>query len=204
MTKAAPISLSEMTHEYAERETSALLALARVGVPVGRIVVVPAAAEEQFYRLNNLSGRLEQVFARVDPADPDDDDLADLAPTALELLAGHFLLDEFIDRFYESLAGLPRTLLVRRAQEDGELAEGARGALLAVKRRWANEWQDDVIWRRLREGGPLLPPPKELLVHAGPLFPLQPPLLTKARAALGLEASFLADPSGALCRIAFG
>ena len=95
-------------------ETASLRTLQQSGVSVAPIMVVPASVEERFYRLNNLVPQLEALFLGVDPSDPDEDDLEELAPAAVTLFKTHFLLDEFIDSFYDGLAALPTNLRVRR------------------------------------------------------------------------------------------
>ena len=51
-------------------EVAALYALQEAGLKVAPLRIVPAAAEESFYRLNNLPTRLNALFAGVDVGDP--------------------------------------------------------------------------------------------------------------------------------------
>jgi len=108
----------------AHPELGALLQLAAAGFRVAPIRVVPAAAEETFYRLNNLPAQLSALFAGLDLTDPDEDDLEERAPAAARLVRSHFLLDEFVDLFYTGLAGLPTRLRVRRPHAPGAAATG--------------------------------------------------------------------------------
>lgn len=167
-----------------EPEIAALLALAAAGLPVATVVVVPAEAEERFYRLNNLPERLSGLFAGVDLRDPDEDDLEELAPEAQALLRGHFLLDEVVDAFYEATASLPARLAVRRPDADGVRVGRGRPALLALKRAWADEWTVEALDARLRGDGGLAPTARPVLVH-GPPEPAPAELAARVRATLG-------------------
>ena len=140
-------------------EVAALYALQEAGLKVAPLRIVPAAAEESFYRLNNLPARLNALFAGVDPGDPDEDDIEELAPEARRLLMTHYLLDEFVDLFYEGLAGLPGRVRLRRPQEGGQarlpgrVASRGRPALLALKTLWTDDWSFDTLMARLQGGG---------------------------------------------------
>jgi hypothetical protein len=189
---SGPVRLSEI-EESREQEVGDLRTLATGGLPVAPTVVVPAAAEEEFYRLNNLGGRLGVLFGRVDLRDPDDDDIDELAPEAERLVAAHFLLDEFIDRFYEAGAGLPRLVRVRRPGETGEVSRSGRASLLALKRAWSDDWGFDRLWARLEGGGPLLPVPRPLLIQPAPLERLRH-LEGDAHALLAHNVELFGDP----------
>jgi hypothetical protein len=147
-------------------ELSALERLARAGVPLARIAIVPAGAEERFYRLNNLAERIRALFDDVDLDDPDEDDIEEVAPRAQALLVGHYLLDETIDEFYRAIGPLGARLQVRRAGEAGERVAAGRPALLAVKRLWQRTWSIERVLGRLRSGGPLAPDAAPVLIHA--------------------------------------
>ena len=140
-------------------EVAALYALQEAGLKVAPLRIVPAAAEESFYRLNNLPARLNALFAGVDPGDPDEDDIEELAPEAQGLLMTHYLLDEFVDLFYEGLAGLPGRVRLRRPQKGGQArlpghkASRGRPALLALKALWADDWSFDTLMARLEGDG---------------------------------------------------
>ena len=140
-------------------EVAALYKLQEAGLGVAPLRVVPAAAEESFYRLNNLPTRLNALFAGVDAGDPDEDDVEELAPEAQRLLMTHYLLDEFVDLFYEGLAGLPGRVRLRRPQRAGQArllghkASKGRPALLALKTLWAEDWSFEALMTRLQGGG---------------------------------------------------
>ena len=185
-----------------DRELEDLATLAECGLPVARIVVVPPAAEAEFYRLNNLEIRLSEHFSGVNLGFPDDEDIEDLAPDAEALVYSHYLLDEFIDGFYSALGGLPAELRVRRPGEDGVTASGARASLLAMKRAWSAAWSFDTLWGRLSSGGALIPPPRPLLLHAAPLRPLPLELTRDASALLGRELELRGDEATGISRVA--
>ncbi|MEX2543042.1 MAG: hypothetical protein WD314_14645 [Trueperaceae bacterium] len=177
-----------------ESEIDALQSLAAHGLPVAPTIVVPGGVEEEFYRLNNLGSRLEALFAGVDPADPDDDDVEDLAPEAERLVGSHYLLDEFIDRFYEATVGMPHEVRVRRPGHRGALATRGRESLLALKRTWSADWSFENLWERLAGGGPLLPSPGPVLVQPGPLLRLTSELERDALALAGRSLELFGDP----------
>lgn len=184
-----------------EPEIIDLQALTECGFPVARMVVVPSAVEEEFYRLNNLAVQLEAHFAGIDPSDPDDEDIEDLAPGAEVLVNGRYLLDEFIDRFYELISSLPDDVRVRRPGENGSSGRGGRGSLLSVKRAWSSDWLFEPLWARLSSGGPLLPTPRGLLLHAAALDPLPHALARDASALLGKPLSLFGEPATGISRI---
>jgi len=66
---ASPQVLTQLEPDHAalqDPELAALHTLHHVGMTVTNMVVVPAAAEERFYRLNNLAQQLLDLFAGVD------------------------------------------------------------------------------------------------------------------------------------------
>jgi hypothetical protein len=176
-----------------DRETADLRLLLDAGLPVAPVVVVPAPAEEEFYRLNNLAARLEALFCAVDLVDPDDEDVEDLSPAAQALVADHYLLDEFIDAFYESTATLPDTIRVRRPDDAGSVVRRGRASLLALKGSWSGDWAFDALWARLSVGGPLLPRARSTLLHA-PAFERMSANELDAAALLGSPVTLLGDP----------
>lgn len=200
MASTAPILLRDYA-ESTEPELEALSILAECGMEVARIVVVPPAAEAEFYRLNNLGDRLRLHFAGVKLSDPDDEDIEDLAPGAQSLVSGHFLLDEFIDRFYDAISGMPRELRVRRPGEDGLLVSGSRAGLLSVKGAWSADWAFEALWSRLSSGGPLVPAPRPLLLHPAPLEVLPSELSHDASALLGKSLRLMGHPESGISRI---
>ena len=130
-------------------ELLALRGLAAAGFRVSPLRVVPADAEETFYRLNNLPLQLSALFAGLDLAYPDEDDLEERAPDAQRLVRAHVLLDEFVDLFYAGLGALPTRVRVRRPyppapgtleHPGGRVVTRGRPALLALKETWADDW----------------------------------------------------------------
>ncbi len=147
------IPIIEVASDSSSPELEALAQLGAAGVRLAPLRVVPAAAEETFYRLNNLPTQLSALFSGLDLTDPDEDDLEERAPTAQRLLRQHFLLDEFVDLFYAGLAELPARLRVRRLNAPGTEAAGrvvtkGRPALLALKDTWMDDWSFDALWAR--------------------------------------------------------
>ena len=153
-------------------EIAALHNLHAAGMTVADIVIVPAAAEERFYRLNNLAEQLLELFAGVDPTDPDEDDIEERAPEAQKLIRSHYLLDEFIDLFYDRLRVLPSQVEVRQpvftvasvAAQSGTPATRGRPALLAVKTLWADAWSFDNLMARLEKEATLAPQAQPILI----------------------------------------
>ena len=199
----APRLLSDFYEESDanEQEVEDLITLAGCGMPVARIVVVPGEAEAEFYRLNNLGDLLLEHFRGVKLSFPDDEDVEDLAPGAESLVNGHYLLDEFIDRFYDAATGMPEELRVRRPGSDGVSASGRRAALLAVKRSWSRVWSFEPLWQRLERNEGLIPPPRPLLLHAAPLEPLPAELSSDASALLGRPLRVLGATSTGISRV---
>ena len=150
---------------------AALKTLHLNGVPVAPVLVVPAGAEERFYRLNNLAPQLAALFHGVDPADPDEDDLEEFAPAALALFKTHFLLDEFIDLFYDVLTALPGSLQVRRPGQAGLKSVRGRPALVALKDTWAADWSFEALAERLGRTRALVPEPRPVLFSPAPERP---------------------------------
>lgn len=135
------------------------------GVEIAPMAVVPREVEATFYRLNNLPARIRRLFAGVNLADPDEDDLEDLAPEAEALVLGHALLEEVVEAFYAATDGLATSLTVRRSGSDGRGAVRGRPALLALKRCWADDWLPGTLLERLRRGWGLAPRARAVLVH---------------------------------------
>ncbi len=142
-------------------ELSALRTLASAGFQVSPLGVVPADAEETFYRLNNLPSQLGALFSDLDLTDPDEDDLEERAPDAQRLVRAHFLLDEFVDLFYAGLGALPARVRVRRPYPRrpgtsnpsvkppaGRVVTRGRPALLALKETWADDWSFGALQSR--------------------------------------------------------
>jgi len=162
-----PLPLRQLPPEVlgTDEEVSALASLAAAGLPLGSVVVVPPAVEERFYRLNNLPALLKDVFADVDPEDPDEDDVEDATPAAEALVRQHYMLDEFIDDFYQATARLPGMVRVRRPREDGEVAARGRPALLALKRTYQRDWSYESVWARLGRQRAIALEARPVLLH---------------------------------------
>jgi len=184
----------------ASSELGWLRRAAAQGVPIAPMAVVPARVEFDFYRWNNLPARLDAHFAGVDPHDPDEDDLEELAPTADDWVRGHALLDEVVDAFYDALIGLPSHLVVRRPGAAGRCAGRGRPALLALKRVWADDWGCAALAQRGGAGGGWLPAPRPVLVHAADLHP-DAALAAAAGRALDRSVEAWCDAAGHLARL---
>lgn len=184
-----------------ERELGWLLGAQAAGVPVAPMAVVPARTEDDFYRWNALPARIVDLFADLDPADPDEDDVEDLLPTAIAWVGGHALLDAVVDAFYDALTGLPARVTVRRPGEAGLVALRGRPALLALKRVWADAWRRDAVLHAARTGGGWRPPARPVLVHAADMR-ADEELARAAGAALGRRVHAWCDDEGRLVRLA--
>ena len=150
-------------------EISALVKLQAAGLVTAEMVFIPPASEEQFYQLNNLPHQLLMLFRGVDLADPDEDDIEELAPQAQALLRSHYLLDEQIEAFYELLKRLPAKVVVRRVSLDvletpSKPVVRGRPALLAVKDLWTDEWSFDALMTRLQQTQTLAPAASPVVV----------------------------------------
>lgn len=173
---ASPQILTQLEPQHAalqDPEIAALHRLHEAGMTIADMVVVPAAAEERFYRLNNLAQQLLELFAGVDPADPDEDDIEERAPEAQKLIRNHYLLDEFIDLFYDRLRALPSQVEVRYSSFVGAKSGSApvskratrgRPALLAVKTLWADAWSFDSLMARLEQDATLAPQAQPIII----------------------------------------
>lgn len=145
----APSSLETFQQAPEPWEIASLQRLRERGFKLAPMRVVPASAEDAFYRLNALPDQLSNLFKDVDPTFPDEDAIEELAPQALQLLKRHYLLDEFIDAFYSSLEALPSVLQVRRCETEGKRAVRGRPALIALKDVWTDEWTFEAVRARL-------------------------------------------------------
>lgn len=172
-------------------ELGDLRTLRDCGFAVAPMIIVPAEAEAQFYRLNNLGSRLASLFGQIDLSDPDDEDIEDLAPLAERLVSSHYLLDEFIDSFYESTSSLPGRLRLRRPGTVGVECAAGRPSLLALKRTWSSDWTFDALWGRLSSSARLQPQAQPVLVHPAPLKPLATQTVEDAAALLGRRVELL-------------
>lgn len=172
-----------------------------LGVPIAPMAVVTPEVERDFYRLAQLEPWVRARFADVDPRDPDEDDLEELAPEVAAWVLDSALLVEVVEGFYEALRGLPDRVRVRRPGGDGLLALRGRPALVAVKRVWAADWAPHALAARLAAGGDWLPEPRPVLVHAAAVH-ADPTVAAAATAAIGREVAAWCDGDGRLARLA--
>ena len=201
--RVRPVSLPAL--DVAERdacpELADLEALRAAGVRVAELIVVPAAAEERFYRLNNLPQRLRAAFAQVDSGDPDEDDVEDAFPAARTLVAESYLLDEFIDAFYDATAPLPDDLRVRRPGGEGELARRGRPSLLAYKHLLQDDWSFEAVWRRLERARSIGLEARPVVLHDAGEADADARLSSEAVDVLGAPVMLRVDRLGAVTRV---
>jgi hypothetical protein len=170
------------------------------GVPMAPMVVVPAHIEAEYYRWNNLPERIHALFADLNPRDPDEDDVEELAPVVAGWMMEHALLDGVIDHLYATLADLPDALLVRRPGDAGARARRGRPALLALKRSWAADWGLAAVMARCTARGDWLPNPRPVLLHDAEMHP-DPELAGAASHALDRPVQAWSDGEGRLLRL---
>jgi len=198
-----PIPLQTLALAAAD-QTSELAWLHRAhaaGVPLAPMVVIPEHIEAEYYRWNNLPERIVELFADLDPHDPDEEDVEDRAPLVAAWVMEHALLDGVIDHLYDTLAGLPAALHVRRPGADGLRAARGRPALLALKRSWAADWLPTAVVKRSQARGDWLPSPRPMLVHDAGMHP-DSELAAAATAALQRPVRAWSDSAGRLLRLA--
>lgn len=182
-------------------ELDRLAELHREGLAVAPIMLVPAEAQENFYRYGNLVQQLSELFLGVDPADPDEDDLEERAPQAMALITGSYLLDEVIDRFYDTVNLLPRSRRVRRPGEEGLLASGNRASLLALKRIWASDWSFASLVSRLEAERSFRLEAAPVLVHASDEPTTDAALLRAVERILGERRTVYVTQDGSISRL---
>ena len=185
-----------------EEELELLARLHAAGLAVAPIMLVPPESQENFYRYGNLVRLLSEVFEGVDPADADEDDLEERAPEAMALITGSYLLDEVIDDFYETVAGLPELRRVRRPGLAGMEARGQRASLLAVKRMWAQDWSFEALTERLADTATFRLEARPLLIHAADVPATDRRLLEAVTATLGRPSAVHVSADGAITRLA--
>src|SRR5690625_434543 len=186
----------------AGEELDRLAELHAAGLAVAPIMLVPASSEEAFYHYGNLVRRLNRLFRDVDPVDPDEDDLEELAPEAMTLVTGSYLLDEVIDEFYETVRFLPEERRVRRPGSAGVPARGARGCLLALKRTWAEDWSFSALSERVPATAGFGLDARPVLVHEADAPAADRVLLGRVAEVLGTAASVWVTPDGSISRLA--
>lgn len=201
----SPQDVAEDSELSRDPELALLVALERAGIEVAPYRVVPAAAEEAFYRLNNLPDQLRSLYAGVDPLDPDEDDLEELAPKAGRLVMTHYLLDEFIDAFYDQTKGLPGRLQLRRSgSADVTLAAGGRPALLALKRIWAADWRPQAVMARLASERSIALAARAVIVQPEGLLSADDALVERVQSIVNARVSIAVAPRLGVTHLAVG
>jgi hypothetical protein len=147
-------------------ELTALKKLHAGGLPISPILIVPAALEEHFYRLNNLPEQLSKLFSKVNLKRPDEDHLEDLAPQAQSLIKRHYFLDEIIDMLYLALTPLPNQVTVRRPQENGIIALKGRPTLMALKNIWVQNWSFENLLERIEKNSSIAITERPVIIQA--------------------------------------
>ncbi len=164
-------------------------------------LALPASFEASFYRLNNLPHQLRALYRGLDFSDPDEDIVEEAEPAAVSLVAQSYLLDENVDLLYDSLTWSSPTIVRRPGVERGREVAGRRGALLAVKHVYQDDWTVDAVMARLALYGELGLEARPVLITPGPERP-DPDLTGRASLALGQPVAVFVGPSGALTRVA--
>jgi hypothetical protein len=168
-----------------EAELQHLKHLSNAGLIVAPVLVVAAGLEEYFYRLNNLPAQLNQIFAKINLKNPDEDDVEDAVPQAQALFKRHYLLDEVIDMFYEQLEFLPERVTVRRAGKEGKTVTKGRPALMALKEVWMNDWSFETVLERIERTKMIGLEARATLIGAESTAPADPSLLNQVKNVLG-------------------
>ncbi|UCH27825.1 MAG: hypothetical protein JSV66_09350 [Trueperaceae bacterium] len=164
-------------------------------------VIVPAAAEHQFYQLNNLPEQITDLFRAIDLHDPDEDDLEDVVPEVQALLRSNFLLDEFIDSLYRAIRILTVSGRIRRAGSVGRTAVRGRPTLMSLRDLWFEDWGLESLRIRLQrykrlnfKASPvLIQPPQDLLDREG--------LTSKTQLNLDPAITLYRDPEYGITRV---
>lgn len=200
----AYLAIGSLAH-LSEVEVAAeweLASFARLG-PAGMRwhgVVLPPGFEERFYRLNNLPAKLSPLYRGLDPLDPDEDVLEEAEEEAVPLVAQHYFLDEWVDLVYDSLSWTGQTVVRRPGGNGGKEAASRRGALLALKETFQDDWRVDAVAARLARTGTHGLEARPILLTPGPELP-SPELSRSASTALGVAVAAWSDPSGRLTRL---
>jgi hypothetical protein len=127
--------------------------------------------EEQFYLSNNLPEQLRDVFKPFNPRRLDEDALEVACERAQKLVRESYVLEDFVAQSYTALknVGVEGTLHVRREfSSKSETGQDRRGALLALKRVWAQDWTFEAVLERLDTSGKIGVEARPSLIFAGP------------------------------------
>jgi hypothetical protein len=127
--------------------------------------------EEQFYLSNNLPEQLRTIFKAFNPRRLDEDALEVACERAQKLVRESYLLEDFVALFYTALknVGIEGHLHVRREfSGQFETGQDRRGALLALKRVWAQDWSFEAVLGRLDASGNIGVDARPSLIFAGP------------------------------------
>jgi hypothetical protein len=127
--------------------------------------------EEQFYLSNNLPEQLRDVFKAFNPRRLDEDALEVACERAQKLVRESYVLEDFVAQSYTALknVGIEGSLHVRREFSSPlETGQDRRGALLALKRVWAQDWSFDAVLARLDASGQIGVDARPSLIFAGP------------------------------------
>ena len=126
--------------------------------------------EEQFYLSNNLPEQLRKVFSAFNPRRLDEDALEVACEHAQKMVRESYLLEDFVAQSYTALknVGIEGSLHVRREfSSDLETGQDRRGALLALKRVWAQDWAFETVLERLDASGQIGVDARPCLIFAG-------------------------------------
>jgi hypothetical protein len=136
--------------------------------------------EEQFYLSNNLPEQLRDVFKSFNPRRLDEDALEVACKRAQKLVCESYVLEDFVAQSYTALknVGIEGRLHVRRESRHHafsdhlagalEIGQDRRGALLALKRVWAQDWAFEAVLERLDASGSIGVDARPSLIFAGP------------------------------------
>jgi hypothetical protein len=136
--------------------------------------------EEQFYLSNNLPEQLRDIFKAFNPRRLDEDALEVACERAQKLVRESYVLEDFVAQSYTALknVGIEGSLHVRREFPQGEslgqirgdleTGQDRRGALLALKRVWAQDWAFEAVLERLDASGQIGVDARPSLIFAGP------------------------------------
>ncbi|BAW02044.1 hypothetical protein TTMY_1667 [Thermus thermophilus] len=150
-----PLALAE-----GEGEVALLRRAQGLGLPVAPTWVV--RLEEEFYRLNNLKERLEDLFLGVFGVRIDEERLLWAAEEARRAVRESYLLPERAEAFLEALKGRGPFLLRYAGEAEGERASTPQEALFALKRLWTRRFAVEAVLERYPA---LLPPFTPVLVQ---------------------------------------